>query len=165
MFIKKSIMHYNGEHLNFITNKVKQIKTALFKSDINSELLLPNNIIEILQVDADGHIWFFTSCNGRYAKNIKPQFYAYLDFYKKQTGSRLQINGHALVVEDENDSFISISNYSKLVSDSLVLVKMKIVQAEYYDGNAIQNISLKNKIFHTINQLFFNSNPKIFNFG
>lgn len=157
-------MPNTGEQFNFITDKIKQIQFALFKSEINSELLLPNNIIQVLKADEDGHIWFFTSCTAKQAKNINPTFYSYLDFYKKGTDCRLRVNGPATIIEDENDAFISISNYSKSVSASLVLVRMKIMQAEYFEGRLPENISWKNRIFSTINNLFFDNDHKIYDF-
>ena len=121
-------MHNTGEQFNFITEKIKQIQVALFKSEINSELLLPNNIIKVLKADDDGYLWFFTSCIGKQAKSINRTFYAYLDFHKKGTDRRIRVNGPATIIEDEDEAFISMSNYSKSVSASLVLVRMKIMQ-------------------------------------
>jgi hypothetical protein len=157
-------MHNTGEQFSFITEKIKQIQIALFKSEINSELLLPNNIIQVLKADDDGYIWFFTSCTGKQAKSINRTFYSYLDFYKKGSDCRLRVNGPATIIEDENDNFISISNYSKSVASSLVLVRMKIMQAEYFEGHGSEKISWKNKIFSTINNLFFDSDHKIYDF-
>lgn len=157
-------MHNNGDQFTFITDKINQLKVALFKSEINSELLLPNNIIQVLRADEDGNVWFFTSCNLQQAKNISRTFYVYLDFYKKGADCRLRINGAATIIEDEDESFISISNYSKSVSARLVLIKMKIMQAEYYEGNLSQKVSWKNKIFSRINNLFFESTPRIYDF-
>lgn len=161
-------MHNNGENFGFITEKIKEIKVGLFKSEINSELLLPNNVIQVLKVDDDGHIWFFTSCNGRQAANINKTFYAYLDFHKRGTGSRLLLNGIAFIVDEEGDvnELITQSNYSRSVVSSLVLVRMKIMQAEYFEGHEQQrNTSLKDKIFNSIYSLFSDTNHKIFDFG
>lgn len=161
-------MHNNGENFGFITEKIKDIKVGLFKSEINSELLLPNNVIQVLKVDNDGHLWFFTSCNGRQAANINKTFYAYLDFHKRGTDSRLLLNGTAFIVDEEGDvnELITQSNYSRSVASSLVLVKMKIMQAEYFEGHEQQkNSSLKDKIFNSIYSLFSDTNHKIFDFG
>lgn len=158
-------MHYDNENMQFISEKVNQIKIALFKSDINSELLLPNNIIDVLQVDDEGHIWFYTSCNGRYARNISKSFFASLDFYKKGSECRLHLKGQACIIEDENDFFINRSNYSKTVRASLILVKMKTTQAEYYESNHINHISWKERLLYTFNHLFFSPGSKIFDFS
>ena len=160
-------MHNNGENFSFITEKIKEIKVGLFKSEINSELLLPNNVIQILRVSDDGHLWFFTSCNGRQAANINRTFYAYLDFHKRGTGSRLLLNGTATIVDEEGDveELITQSNYSKSVASSLVLVKMKIMQAEYFEGSdAAKNSSWKDRIFNSFNSLFSDNNHRVFDF-
>ncbi len=44
----------------FIKEKISEIKIALFKSDINSELQLPVNVIQTLKVEEDGyHLVFY----------------------------------------------------------------------------------------------------------
>lgn len=161
-------MYNNGESFSFITEKIKEIRIGLFKSEINSELLLPNNVIQVLRVDDAGHIWFFTSCNGRQAANINKTFYAYLDFHKRGTDSRLLLNGTAFIVDEpeEVEELLSESNYSKTVAPSLVLVRMKIMQAEYFEGHdSTKAMSWKEKLFNSFAGLFSDTNHKIFDFG
>ena len=156
---------YHDENLAFLKEKIKDIKIALFKSEINSELQLPNNIIQALKVEDDGTIWFLTSCTGDHAKSIDKTFYAYLDFYKKGTECRLQLSGRAPIVEDEQESFLTMSNYSKSTADRLVLVKFKIMQAEYFETKLQQNISWKEKMKVAINHLFFNPSHRVYDFS
>ncbi len=47
---------YHDENLVFLKEKIREIKFALFKSEINSELQLPNNIIQNLKVEDDGTV-------------------------------------------------------------------------------------------------------------
>ncbi|MEJ7625491.1 MAG: pyridoxamine 5'-phosphate oxidase family protein [Ferruginibacter sp.] len=156
---------YTDENLVFLKEKIKDIKVALFKSEINSELQLPNNIIQTLKVEDDGTIWFFTSCNGDHAKSIEKTFYAYLDYYKKGTECRLQLSGKANIVDDESDGFLTMSNYSKSTASRLVLVKMKIMQAEYFENKLPQNITWKEKMKGAFNQLFFNPAHRVYDFS
>jgi len=158
-------MRYHDDNLNFLQEKIKDIKIALFKSEINSELQLPNNIIQTLKVEEDGHVWFFTSCNGDYAKNIDRSFYAYLDYYKKGTECRLQISGKAEIVDDENESFLHMSNYSKSTASRLVLVKMKIMQAEYFENKPVPSITWKDKLREAFNQFFFAPTHRVYDFN
>ncbi|MEO6491108.1 MAG: hypothetical protein ABIO04_14285, partial [Ferruginibacter sp.] len=116
---------YQDTNLLFLKEKIKEIKVALFKSEINSELQLPNNIIQILKIEDDGTIWFFTSCIRDQRENISKSFYAYLDFHKRGTDCRLQVSGKAIVQDDEDDLF-SISNYSNGTAGKMLLIKMKI---------------------------------------
>ena len=161
-------MYNNGESFSFITEKIKEIKVGLFKSEINSELMLPNNIIQVLKVDDNGNVWFFTSCSRRQAANINKTFYAYLDFHKRGTGSRLLLNGPAFIVDEEVDvnELITQSNYSTSVAASLVLVKMKIMQAEYFESHEEQKAtSWKDKLVNSFTNLFSDGHHKIFDFG
>ncbi len=157
--------HYTDENLTFLKEKIKDIKVALFKSEMNSELRLPNNIIQTLKVEEDGTIWFFTSCAGDYAQSVDKSFYAYLDYYKKGTECRLQLSGKATIVDDDNESFLNMSNYSKSTASRLVLVKMKIMQAEYFENKSLQPVSWKEKMNRVISQLFFNPSHRVYDFS
>lgn len=158
-------MQHLDPNLAFLQEKIKDIKIALFKSEMNSELQLPNNIIETLKVEEDGYIWFFTSCIGDHAKNLDRSFYAYLDFYKKGTDCRIQLSGKATIVEDDNGDFLTISNYSKSTAARLVLVKMKIMQAEYFENRQTLNLSWKEKVIGAFNNLFFQDAHRVYDFN
>jgi hypothetical protein len=156
---------YPDENLVFLKEKIKDIRIALFKAEINSELQLPNNIIQTLKVEDDGTIWFFTSCSGEHAQSIDKSFYAYLDYYKKGTECRLQLSGRASIVEDDGEAFLTISNYSKSTVSRIVLVKMKIMQAEYFETKDQQKVSWKEKVKGAFTQLFFNPSHRVYDFS
>jgi hypothetical protein len=158
-------MYHLDSKLVFLQEKIKDIKIALFKSDANSELQLPNNIIETLKVEENGYIWFFTSCTLDQAKNIDKSFYAYLDYYKKGIDCSIKLSGQATIIEDDNGDFLAISNYSKSTASRLLLVKMKILQAEYFENKNAVNATWKGKIFGVFNSLFFQEVNKSFNFN
>ena len=159
------LYHYPDENLVFLKEKIKEIKIALFKSEINSELQLPNNIIQTLKVEDDGTIWFFTSCSGEHAQSIDRSFYAYLDYYKKGTDCRLQLSGRATIAEDDSETFLTMSNYSKSTANRLVLVKMKIMQAEYFENKLLQNATWKEKMKGAFTHLFFNPSHRVYDFS
>ena len=157
--------HYHEDHLTFLKEKISDIKIALFKAEINSELQLPNNIIHTLKVEDNGTIWFLTSCTGDHAKNIDRSFYAYLDYYKKGTDCRIQVSGRAVIEEDDNEAFLTMSNYSKNIAGRLVLVKMKIMQAEYFENKSMPAGSWKDKFKVAFNQLFLSTPHRIYDFS
>ena len=68
---------HHDRNLEFLKEKITDIKIALFKTELNPELQLPNNIIQTFKVEDDGTIWFFTSCNGNHINHIDRSFYAY----------------------------------------------------------------------------------------
>jgi Pyridoxamine 5'-phosphate oxidase like len=160
-------MQYNYQHrnLHFIREKINEIKTALFTSDLNTELQLPNNIIQTLTVENDGTIWFFTSCNRNHVKNIDGAFNAQLNYQKKGTGCRLQISGTASLVKNDDEGLFSIYNHPKGSYGKLVLVKMKIMQAEFFENKFLDNISWTEKIKNTFTHLFMAPAHRTYNFS
>ena len=161
--------YISDSNLEFLKNKISNIKVALFKSEMNSELQLPNNIIQVIKMDDFGNIWFFTSCIHEQANSLNKNFYAYLDFYRKGFDERLKISGRATIVnEDEmNESLFPQSNYSIGTAPRLVLVKLNIMQAGYLESRLPieNNESILNKIKSAFLQTFFAPSHKIFDFS
>ncbi len=149
----------HNTNFQFLKKKIKEIKMAMFRTEIDAELKLPNNIIQTFRVDNDGTVWFFTSCNGNYADNIDRSFYGYLNYYKKGSGCRLQLSGVATIVENEDDGLISIDAATRMV-----LVKMKIMQAEYYENKIFPNVTFTEKIKSAIHQIFPTAAHRSYNF-
>jgi hypothetical protein len=157
--------YYQDKNLDFLKEKIKDINIALFKSELNPELQLPNNVIQTLKVANDGTVWFFTSCNGNVAKNIDRPFYAYLNYYKKDTPCRLQISGKAMIEKTDDEGLFSLCNYSKGSYGRLVLVKMKIMQAEFFENNWAADLSWIEKLKYIFNYLFLASPHRIYDFS
>ncbi len=156
---------YQDRNLEFLKEKIKTIKIALFKTELNPGLQLPNNIIQTLKVDDDGTVWFFTSCNGNHADHIDTPFYAYLNYQKKGANCRLQLGGKATLIKTDDQGLFSICNYAKGSYGKLVLVKMKIMQAEFFENNTFENISWTEKLKHTFNHLFMPPAYRTYNFS
>ncbi len=155
----------HDDNLDFLKQKINSIKIALFKSEFNSELHLPNNIIQTIKVEDDGTVWFFTSCNGDYAKYIDRSFYAHLDYYKKGTDCRLQVSGKANIVEDDNEEFSAGNIYETGAYGKLVLVKLKIMQAEFFEIGTQPTSSWADRIKNMINHLFPAPTHRIYDFS
>ncbi len=158
-------MHYNDTHLTFLREKIMETKVAIFKSEINSVLSLPTNVIQTLSVDEEGNIYFFTACNGNYANNIDLPFYAYLDYHKKGFENRLRISGKAVIVKDENIDAEETIQLDGVTAKSIVLIKMKIMQAEFIGQTTHTNQSWPQKLKSTINNIFFPSAEHHYKFG
>ena len=83
---------------------------------------------------------------------------------KAQTAS-LQLSGRATIVEDDGEAFLAISNYSTKLAGRLVLVKMKIQQAEYFENKVEPIGSLKDKCRTIFNQFFVSNPHRVYNFS
>lgn len=159
------MFYNNNNNLAFIKEKINLIQVALFKSEMNSELPLPNNVIQTLRVEDDGTIWFFTTCNQNHARFISKSFYAYLDYYKKDTGCRLKLSGKAHIVDNEYESDFSGSDSFSKEGYTSVLVKMKLMQAEFYENKSTTHFSWPEKIKNAFNNLFISPGYKSYHFS
>jgi len=153
------------ENLVFLKDKINEIKIALFKSESDFELQLPNNIIQTLRVEDDGTVWFFTTCNGCYARFMDKSFYAFLNYYKKDTGCRLQLGGKAIIVNDYSESSFPAENDFSKETYTSVLVKMKIMQAEFFENKIIHEVSWTEKIRSAFAGLFMSPAHRIYDFS
>jgi len=152
------------DNLQFLQKKIGEIKVAMFKAEMNSVLQLPNNIISTIKTDGDGNVWFFTSCNGKYAQNIDKEFYAYLEYNQKGGAYRLRISGKAVVVPDTTPTYTTAVGTQ--LSDSIVLVKLKMMHVEYFENkNLVTTSSFKTRVKDFFTDIFFSHNYKEFNFS
>lgn len=149
------------DNLSFLQRKIGEIKVAMFRSEINCELQLPTNIISTLKTDNDGNIWFFTSCNGKYAKNIDKSFYAYLDYYQKGGAYRLRVSGKASIVQDDP---MAHASEIKPTKDNIALIQFKIMHAEYFENKSLATSSLKTRIKDFFTEIFSSHNYREFDF-
>jgi general stress protein 26 len=156
---------HRNKNLDLIKEKINDIKFALFKSELNPRLQLPDNIIQTFKVENDGTIWFFTSCNGDHVKNIDPLFYAQLSYYQKGTGCRIHLSGKASLVKDDDDGLFFMYNHAKESYENPVLVKLKIIQAEIFENKFFENISWAEKLKNTFNHLFMAPAHRIYDFS
>ena len=151
----------HDEHLSFLLSKVESLQIALFRAEIRSVLRLPNNIISTLKTDKDGHIWFFTSCSGNHAKTIDKEFYGCLDYYQKGRECRLQLSGKASIVEDNHHITVPIDPSP----DNIVLIKFKILKAEYFENKHASRSTFREKISSFITDLFIEHSHRAFDFS
>jgi general stress protein 26 len=154
-----------NEHLDFLKKKIQEISLAKFSAHSDSLLQLPNNIITTLKTDNEGNIWFFTSCTGTYARNMDTSFYASLEYYNKESNFRLHIDGKATVVEDKDDMapfFITKKTDSFIYN--IVLIKLKILKAEYHETRQMVTSSFKETVRNIFVGLFYSNAHKQLNF-
>jgi len=89
------------------------------------------------------------------------EFPVRLDFFRKGSGCFLQVNGKGWVVTDpeELNSFVTLPEDAKrLAMDEMVLVKVKIMRAEYYETKTSNAQSWWQSAMSTVTTWFGNSN-------
>jgi Pyridoxamine 5'-phosphate oxidase like len=153
------------DNLLFLENKIQEIKIAIFRPEINTELKLPNSIISTIKTDSDGNIWFFTSCNGEYAKNIDKHFFAYLEYYQKGQDCRLRLSGKASIIEGDSETGNSAVETNSPVNTHLVLIKFKILYAEYIENRQSPPVSMKEKVKTFFTDIFIPHSNRKYDFS
>ncbi len=153
-------MKNSDSNLMYLQSKMKDIGIALFKPEIDFDTNIPNNIIQLLDVEDDGHIWFYTSCCKAPNALIPEQFYGYLDFYKKGTDCRIRVNGIATVAKNDEDNLaVAMPINSAEKNNNLILIRLKVMQAEIFENKPQQHVSFANRLKGAF-QLFFQGNDQ-----
>ncbi len=143
-----------------IRRQIERIKVARFSAEINSLLRVPNNIVTVLDVQNDGHIWFFTYCKKGYLQDTEKTFYAYLDFNERDTGARLQARGVATIVEDEEAKFLQDNKQEQ----DIVLVRLKVMHVECMELTSASS-GWTEKLWKNLYHLVFPSHEKVYDFS
>jgi hypothetical protein len=87
-------------------------------------------------VDDYGYVWFLVQKPKQTLKEFETEFPARLDFFKKGVDYFLQVMGKGWVVNDpeELNSFVALpEDVKNLANGKMLLVKVKILKAEYYE--------------------------------
>lgn len=119
-----------GNHLKFLAEKIWEIRKAIFRADVDTMPTLPNNLIETLDVDEEGHVWFLTSSNDNYTRFSENEFYAYLEYYQKGRDTRLLVSGIA-TIQDYALIPEKLSALRAYTNATTFMIKLKIMKAEY----------------------------------
>ncbi len=143
-------MNHIDTNLKFIKEKIELIKVGIFRPEADSFLQMQNNVVQIINVDTAGNVWFETTCKNFMAQDMGRKIFAYLDFNSKGFSSRLVISGSAEIVEELSSNTTSHS----------VLIKLKIVNAECVNYELTNEGNFFNKIKGVFQQTFFNSNHR-----
>ena len=115
-------MHTIHPSRKTVKNILQKMNVGLFKTDVASNIYLPNNIINVLDTDDDGSIYFYSTCRKTNLAFVDKSFYCTIEFNQKGYASVLKISGVAEIVE--NDKISSPDN-------DQVLIKLVVQQSVY----------------------------------
>jgi len=115
-------------NLQFIREKICEIRSAIMYSMSNDVVKLPNNIVNALKVDNEGNLWF--SCNRppEYVDQCEKSFPVRLHFYRKGAFFHIEVSGKATIVSDDTVNPFITTTQSKLKP---LLIKMSMSSIEY----------------------------------
>jgi len=128
-------------NLQFIREKIYQLRSAIMYSMSNELVKIPNNIVTAVKVDEEGHLWFVSKRPMQYVEQCEQTFPARLHFFRKGASFFVVVSGKATIVNKDlpaGDAAAIAEDYEKPV-----LIKMTMRDIEYTEPEAERQ---KNKI-------------------
>lgn len=118
-------------NLQFIRDKVYQLRSAIMYSMSNGLVKIPNNIVTAIRVDDDGHLWFLSKRPAQFLSECEQQFPARLHFYRKGIGFYLEVSGSATIINPADD--YQSDDTSAGLQEKPVLIRMTMRDIEYIE--------------------------------
>src|ERR1700733_2810834 len=129
----------NQSDLQFLQDKIQDLKSALFFSQNTSLLRMATTIVSILKVDELGQIWFFVSKPQQALHEFDREFPVKLEFFRKGKRFFLHVAGKAFIVADpEEINSLVYEDIREQAKDHMVLIKVKMLKAEYFESTVAE---------------------------
>ena len=131
----------NDSNLQFIREKIYQLRSAIMYSMSNDLIKMPNSIVTAVKVDEEGQLWFVSKSPLQPVDQCEQSFPVRLHFFRKGTNFFLNVSGKAFIVNHPSTGF----NGYGIVDDNEqhVLIKMSMKDIEYTEPAARKE---KNKL-------------------
>ncbi len=124
-------MNYDN-YIHTLQDHILKLRSALFYDTSESVLRLPPTVVNTLDVDEAGQIWFVMPRPTQELSEFGTSFPVRLNYFRKQSTSSVQIGGKGFLVYDPED----LCNWALLhpelpsIGKDSILVKVKILKAE-----------------------------------
>ena len=135
--------------VEFITDKIKQLQTAILHSHSNCLLKFPDSLAKTLQVDEVGCVWIAVKKPQQHVHEFDRSFQVALKYYRKGAPFYLNIFGIArIVIDPEEINQLTPELRSECDHENLLL-SVRILNANYYKNQSriSQNIFQRWKQF------------------
>ncbi|HVF95712.1 MAG TPA: hypothetical protein VM871_00240, partial [Flavisolibacter sp.] len=109
-----------NQQFNFLQERIEEIGSAIFYNLSDAVLKLPTSVVNSLQVDDYGFVWFSVQKPPQHLNEFEQEFPVKLDFYKKGKGYFLQVMGKGFVVTDpeEMNAYVTLPEDIKKLANN-----------------------------------------------
>lgn len=149
-----------NQQLQFLQEKIQEIGSAIFFNLSDAVLKLPTSIVTTLKVDDMGYIWFFIQRPKQLLSEFEKEFPVRMDFFRKGKDFTIKVCGKGYMVNDPEElaMLIDISEEVKQKAlNQMVLVKVKLLTAEYCELETGEKVSWLQVAFSTLQSWFWPS--------
>lgn len=145
--------------LQFLNAKVQELQSALFFNLGSSVLKMPTMLVNAMQVDEVGNIWFYIHRPVQYLQEFDREFPARLEFFRKGKSYYLKVNGKACIVNDPEElNSLPQSPDAGPDASNMVLVKLRMQHADYFETPNMEPSWLK-YVTDAVKKWLFNIQP------
>jgi general stress protein 26 len=142
-------------NLEFLKDRIFEIKSALLFSLSNEVVKIPASIISVLKIDEEGQLWFLTNRPKQTLFEEDKLFPAHLQFYRKGKPFYLQIAGTAAIA-DTKESVHELAGLDQATEvkamKDMLLIRLKMTKAEYYEQKP--QADYQNRVRHLFQNLY-----------
>ena len=150
--------------LLFLQEKISELETALFYNLSSSVFKTPTSVIRVVKTDDCGQIWFCMPSFTSAVNELDKQFPSLLQFFKKGKNFHVKINGSAFIVNDPEEvntiSWISDKMKVDTITGKLMMIKVKIQYADYFEQKLKQEKTELSNVFKNIYSTIFEAQSK-----
>jgi hypothetical protein len=138
----------SDKNLQFILSRIKEINVALFHWQTTTVLKIPTSIVRTYKVDDNGDLLFFLPRPKQLLSQFEKEFPVGLNYFKKGLNYYVNITGFARIVNDPEELYSYDLTFEEMEQalHKDVLVKVKILKADYYENEVAGTNSAANKI-------------------
>lgn len=120
-------------NLQFIRQKIYQLRSAIMYSMSNELVKIPNNIVTAIRVDDEGNLWFLAKRPSQFVSECEQNFPARLHFYRKGIRFFMEVSGKATIVNNACNLGTAETDVAG-VQEKPILIKMTMRNIEYVEA-------------------------------
>lgn len=150
----------NHSNLQFLREKIQDLKSALFFSQNTSLLRMPTMIVSISKVDDLGQMWFFVPRPRQVLHEFDREFPVRLEFFRKGKSFFLHITGKAYIINDpEEINSLFYEEIKEKAMGHMVLIKVKMTKADYFENAPASHSGWWSDLRKQLHTWMYNTRP------
>ncbi len=124
--------------MNVLKSKITELQTALFYTESVSPVKLPTHVINDVEVDNEGRIWFAVPRPTMHIDAFEKEVLAKLDFFRKGKDFFVKVKGVATLLTDaatiNSYEAVSADMREKMSDETSIGIMVKIEDTEFVDN-------------------------------
>lgn len=128
-------------NLQFIREKINQVRSAIMYSSSDEVIRVPNNIVTAVKVDEEGQLWFVCDSPCYLPEQYPSSFPARLHFYRKGKFFHIEVSGPARIVNNVSSD--------KSITGNGMLIKMEMKHIIYTETPSRQKSGIEQWLHKT----------------